>query len=261
MYGSSCSIPACFFISSACSFSSFSVPSTISCIVAPEFFTTKRTVSPCLTSIAEGVRRIWSLISTRTVRDAFLGSPVRPKSVSTTGCEAGFFARFWASPWANTAGGIARTASARNKSARRFGNTGWPFFRRPGDRLDTMIRICSRPRPRGALPHRGHDVIGALLHKFDLDLLVRCEFVEQALVFDTESHRHRLPVEALDGPVLKRHRPLVGVDLLDYPDRFVRGALRLLIHFHALHVHPLHVGGLPESEAANEGAERGRHQD
>ena len=103
-------MPGCFFISSACSFSAFIEPSTISCICRPEFFTTNFTVSPCLTSSAAGVKRIVSAMSTLMVRATFRGSPVRPKSVSTIGCV--FRALLCPSPCETATLGLRSSASA-----------------------------------------------------------------------------------------------------------------------------------------------------
>ena len=74
--------------------------------------TTKRTVSPCLTSSASGVKRILSLMSMRTVRVAFFGSPVRPKSVSTIGWSVR------AGPCACVAVGEAASGASSSASAR-----------------------------------------------------------------------------------------------------------------------------------------------
>ena len=43
------------------------------------------TCKKALTEIEAGLKRIWSLISTRIVRAAFLASPVLPNAVSTIG--------------------------------------------------------------------------------------------------------------------------------------------------------------------------------
>ena len=69
-----------FFISSPCAFSSARLPSTISCMTLPPFFATKRMVSP-LTRTSDGLKRMASLMSTVTVRDAFFGSPCRAEGV------------------------------------------------------------------------------------------------------------------------------------------------------------------------------------
>ncbi|WP_455153502.1 hypothetical protein [Cupriavidus basilensis] len=66
----------------ACSFNSLVVPMTISCSTLPTLCTTKRTVSPRLTAIESGVKRIVSAIDTLIVRDTLAGLPGWPDADS-----------------------------------------------------------------------------------------------------------------------------------------------------------------------------------
>ncbi|MNV86518.1 hypothetical protein D3C71_1805610 [compost metagenome] len=79
MYGSECSMPGNFIMSAAWSSSSFFVPRTNSCMTCPSLRMDSRMVSPCLTWMRSGVKRMLSLILNSSVRLAALASPAMPQ--------------------------------------------------------------------------------------------------------------------------------------------------------------------------------------
>lgn len=94
------------------------VPMTISCITLPLFLTTNFTVSPCLIERLAGVKRILSLMSTRTVREAFFGSPSRPNGCSSVEMARAVLGPCDLSLCANT--GAAKASEASEASRTRF---------------------------------------------------------------------------------------------------------------------------------------------